>query len=75
MNLTVLLNVNISDLDIKYYTYENSLTGEVWGVTQTKKWIDVDIESIKYQDKEVDLTEDSYFELVQYLRDTHNEED
>lgn len=67
MKVTILLEVDVDDLDITSNIYKDSLTTEAWGVVQTDNWIEVEIESVKYQDEEVELTDSSYYDLQDYL--------
>lgn len=72
MYVDIIMRVDMDDLDIDYKVYHDSLTTEAWGIVQTDKWTEVEINSITYNDQEVELTEASYDELRDYLADDYN---
>jgi hypothetical protein len=69
MKFTIMLEVDIDDLDIDYELYEDSLTTEAWGIVRTDKWVNVEINSVTYDGNEVEFTDSSYEDLQNYLID------
>jgi hypothetical protein len=74
MKFTIMLEVDIDDLDIDYELYEDSLTTEAWGIVRTDKWVNVEINSVTYDGNEVEFTDSSYEDLQNYLIDNINDD-
>lgn len=67
MLVNIIMQVDVDDLDIEAIYTKNSLTSEYWGNERTDTWWEVEIDSITYNGIDVDLPEQDYDNVEDYL--------
>lgn len=67
MEIEVIMKVDVTELIIDANIQENSLTSEYWGSVKTDKWTEIEVESVYWNGQEIELTDNGYDDLVEYL--------
>lgn len=67
MIIPITIYVDVDDLDIDYVAEENSLTSEYWGSVRTDRWVEIDLRGITWDGHDVELDDNTYDDLLEYL--------
>lgn len=67
MQIPITIMVDISELEIDSRVYKNGITTEYWGSVRTDNWIEVEIINILYNDQEVELSDEAYETVEEYV--------
>jgi hypothetical protein len=67
MLIPITITVDPDELEIDSRVFQNGITTEYWGSVKTDTWAEVEIISVMYNDQEVELSDEAFSLVEEYV--------